>query len=68
MERTTSSFGAGPRTCIGRNISILEIYKLVPAILTNFEIELADPEEVWSLHNAWFVKQSNFKVRLRRRR
>ena len=38
MERHLLSFGAGARTCIGKNISFLEIYKLVPAILQRFEV------------------------------
>jgi hypothetical protein len=32
-----------------------------------WQIELADPEKEWKLHNAWFVKQSEFFVRLRLR-
>lgn len=32
------SFGAGSRTCIGKNISYLEMYKLVPAVLRTFEV------------------------------
>jgi cytochrome P450 len=31
-------FGMGSRTCIGRNISLLEIYKLVPSMLRRFEV------------------------------
>lgn len=31
-------FGAGSRTCIGKNISLLEIYKLVPSMLRGFEV------------------------------
>jgi cytochrome P450 len=31
-------FGAGSRTCIGKNISLLEIYKLVPSFLRRFEV------------------------------
>jgi cytochrome P450 len=31
-------FGAGSRTCIGKNISLLEIYKLVPSVLRSFEV------------------------------
>ncbi|TKX22879.1 cytochrome P450 monooxygenase-like protein 25 [Elsinoe australis] len=65
MEGYLFSFGAGARTCIGKNISLLEMYKLVPAVLRAFEIELAESEKEWTLHNAWFVKQSDFNVRLR---
>ncbi|OAP62534.1 hypothetical protein AYL99_01761 [Fonsecaea erecta] len=67
MDKALFTFGAGSHTCIGKNISLLEMYKLVPALLMKFEIELADPTRTWELHNAWFVKQSEFKVRLRRR-
>lgn len=38
MKATMFQFGAGARTCIGRNISLLEIYKLVPSFLTRFEV------------------------------
>ncbi|GME59387.1 cytochrome p450 [Neofusicoccum parvum] len=65
MKNCLFAFGAGARTCIGKNISLLEIYKLVPAVLRSFEISLVNPEEEWTIHNAWFVKQSNFHVRLR---
>lgn len=38
MKAAMFQFGAGPRTCIGKNISLLEIYKLVPTLLRNFEV------------------------------
>lgn len=38
MKATMFQFGAGARTCIGRNISLLEIYKLVPTFLRTFEV------------------------------
>ena len=76
MEGTMFQFGAGSRTCIGKNISLLEIYKLVPSFLRRFEvcsftcrprnrlilaqIHFVDPSQQWKLHNAWFVKQYNF--------
>ncbi|KAL2429478.1 Cytochrome P450 monooxygenase [Exophiala dermatitidis] len=68
MENSIFSFGAGSRTCIGKNVSLLELYKLVPAVLMRFEIELADPSKEWKLHNAWFLKQSDFNVRLKSRK
>lgn len=37
MKATMFQFGAGARTCIGKNISLLEVYKLVPSFLRRFE-------------------------------
>lgn len=60
-------FGAGSRTCIGKNISLLEVYKLVPSFLRRFEVEFDRPGREWKLHNAWFVKQLDFYVKFRER-
>ncbi|KAF2850009.1 pisatin demethylase [Plenodomus tracheiphilus IPT5] len=68
MNNMLLSFGAGSRACIGRNVSLLEIYKLVPALLHRYELSLADPEAEWKLHNAWFVRQTEFYVRLKSRK
>lgn len=38
MDGCMIQFGMGPRTCIGKNISLLEIYKLVPSLLRRFEV------------------------------
>lgn len=38
MNGAMFQFGAGARTCIGKNISLLEIYKLVPTFLRNFKV------------------------------
>ncbi|KAL8835023.1 MAG: hypothetical protein Q9176_007166 [Flavoplaca citrina] len=46
----------------GKNISLLEMYKLIPTFLRRFEVFLADPGQEWKLHNAWFVRQLNFDV------
>ncbi|KAL8825167.1 MAG: hypothetical protein Q9191_004576 [Dirinaria sp. TL-2023a] len=62
MEGCMFQFGMGSRTCIGKNISLLEMYKLVPSFLRRFEISFAHPEQEWKLHNAWFVKQHNFNT------
>lgn len=38
MNSLLFSFGAGARTCIGKNISLLELHKLVPAVLRKFQV------------------------------
>lgn len=67
MKSTMLHFGAGARTCIGKNISLLEIYKLVPSFLRRFELRLEDESQDWKTHNAWFVGQKEFKTRFRPR-
>jgi cytochrome P450 len=67
MNATMIQFGMGSRTCIGKNISLLEVYKLVPSLLRRFDIEFEDPRAEWHLINAWFVKQTNFFAKFTRR-
>ena len=43
MRASMFHFGAGSRTCIGRNISLMEIYKLIPTFLRRFEVSSRRP-------------------------
>jgi cytochrome P450 len=38
MVRSTFTFGAGSRTCIGKNVSLLEIYKVIPSLFWRYEV------------------------------
>jgi cytochrome P450 len=66
MKRTDLAFGWGKRICLGRNISYLEIYKAVPTLLLEFDIELVN-EGNWKTSNRFFVRQSNMDCYLKRR-
>lgn len=68
MDHHILSFGAGKRTCLGRNIAMLELLKVVPALLLRYDMELANPGKQWKLHNAWAVKQKGLDVLFRRRK
>lgn len=57
-------FGAGTRTCIGKNISILEISKVIPQLLRRYDFSLL--QETLRYNNMWFVKQTNVKVSIER--
>jgi len=67
MDRYMFQFGAGSRTCIGKNISLSEIHKLIPQFVRNYRLELVHPEREWETSCHWFSKQRGFDVRLIKR-
>lgn len=38
MNAAMLHFGAGSKTCLGKHIALLEIYKLVPSFLRKFDV------------------------------
>ena len=53
--RSFFAFGAGTRTCIGRNIAFIEIQKVITQLLRQCEETLAEPEKEWNMSNVWMV-------------
>ncbi|KAF2176566.1 cytochrome P450 [Zopfia rhizophila CBS 207.26] len=45
MEAAQFTFGVGPRVCLGKDIAIMELYKLLPETIRQFDIELKKPGE-----------------------
>jgi hypothetical protein len=46
----------------------LEINKLVPQILRQFDFELSlQPDQDWKLHDYWFVKQTGLICKIKDR-
>ncbi|KAL6706818.1 hypothetical protein ACN47E_005154 [Coniothyrium glycines] len=69
MDRNFLSFGAGTRTCIGKNISLLEMYKVIPQIVSRYDFELIQDKKtgnVFTWTTRWFAKP-DFKCLVRRR-
>lgn len=57
-------FGAGHRVCIGKNISYLEVYKVVPELLRRFEVcYILFPSFSLIDHAAWLVKYDADKIK-----
>ncbi|KAF8862114.1 cytochrome P450 oxidoreductase [Acephala macrosclerotiorum] len=67
MNSAMFAFGMGSKECLGKSISYLEMYKLIPTILRRYTLSLADPEKEWKIENSFFVKQTEFYVQLQRR-
>ena len=67
MHRFFFAFGAGARVCLGKNLGWLEMSKLIPLLLLNFDIELADPRVALGEKAWWFVKQEGLIMKVRAR-
>ncbi|PBP28062.1 hypothetical protein BUE80_DR001008 [Diplocarpon rosae] len=65
VEKYSLAFGMGSRTCTGKNISLLEMSKVIPQIVRKFEFVLEEDcrDDLRSL-NRWFVEQQNFRGRV----
>ncbi|KAK4500741.1 hypothetical protein PRZ48_008931 [Zasmidium cellare] len=70
MESSWCPFGAGSRTCIGRNVSLLEISKLVPELVRRFEFEMGGELERDGLRTRgeFFLHVENLRLRVWRLR
>ncbi|POS69688.1 cytochrome P450 oxidoreductase [Diaporthe helianthi] len=70
MNAMYMPFGLGSRTCIGKNISLLEISKVIPHFVRNFDATLIEPlSKMTELpsYNAWFVGIKDFRVNVKPR-
>ncbi|KAI2616509.1 cytochrome P450 [Hypoxylon sp. NC1633] len=61
------TFGGGSYVCIGRYIAQMEVYKVVAMLITNFEIELSDPDCEWEVVASWFPRQKGLRCNIKRR-
>jgi cytochrome P450 len=66
MEKSFFAFGAGNRVCLGKNISYIEMRKIIPEVVREFDISLPNGVE-WEVKNMWFTQQSMPKCVLKRR-
>ena len=67
MEKSFFAFGAGTRTCLGKHISMIEMAKIIPQLLREFEVKLANPKKEWVIDNTWFVQQTGLNCILSKR-
>ena len=66
MEKAILHFGAGSRTCIGRNIAWTEMHKTIPELLRCFEFSMSH-DRPWKTINSAFIMQQDITVHVKRR-
>lgn len=66
LDRYFIIFGVGSRTCIGKNISLMEIQETIPALVRLFEFEAVSARP-WETNDSWFVKQLHYNCRIKLR-
>jgi cytochrome P450 len=67
MERNLLSFGAGKRSCLGKNIAMLELHKIVSALLLRYDFQMVNPGMEWKLKNSWVISQKGLDMFVFRR-
>ncbi|KAK2608295.1 hypothetical protein N8I77_006913 [Diaporthe amygdali] len=66
LEAGILTFGGGRRICIGRYVGILEIKKILPFLILNYDIRVVDPHR-FQYENSWFFFQKGLYARIQKR-
>jgi cytochrome P450 len=62
MEQSFFAFDTGSRTCIGKNILLVEMVKTVSQLLRKFEVTLTYWDRGWKTKNSWFVQKGQYVI------
>lgn len=62
----SKQFGGGSHLCIGRNLALLEINKVIPRLLRDYRFELAYPGRPLKVHSSFFVVQEGLEVYIKK--
>ncbi|KAL4875056.1 cytochrome P450 [Aspergillus karnatakaensis] len=65
-EAAVLTFGAGRRVCLGRHIAMLELKKIVPALVLRYDFEIQDAKR-YQVENCWFFRQYGMDVTVKKR-
>lgn len=68
MDKHMLAFGGGTRTCIGKNIALIELFKLTPQLIWNYRFEFYDKSKTeWKTRNTFFARQHGIITRVEAR-
>ncbi|KAG9567209.1 hypothetical protein KCU71_g3513, partial [Aureobasidium melanogenum] len=67
MRTNMFTFGAGARNCIGKNLAMMQLTKIIVGLYRNFDITLADQSKDWNVSGGWLTRQSEMDMILTKR-
>ncbi|KAI0446171.1 cytochrome P450 [Xylaria telfairii] len=67
MRTNMFTFGAGARNCIGKNLAMMQLTKIIVELYRHFEITLVDSSKDWTVSGGWLTRQSDMDVILSKR-
>lgn len=66
MKSSLFTFSSGKYSCLGQNISRMEITKFVPSVMQTYNISLVKPDKDWTLIPGAFAIPTDFVVRMKK--
>ncbi|USP74120.1 hypothetical protein yc1106_01394 [Curvularia clavata] len=67
MDKHLFTFGYGSRTCIGRNLALVELHKFVGQFVRQFDAVLVEKDQPFKLRSQWFTVHDDMLARLKPR-
>ncbi|KAK0717508.1 cytochrome protein [Lasiosphaeria miniovina] len=67
MNNADLSFGGGSRSCLGKHMGLMQVYKVVATLALRYDIALAYPDREWKVINSWFPRQEGLEAVIAKR-
>ena len=68
LEQSYIPFSVGPRSCVGRNLAMLELLKFIGTFFYRYDFELANPKQTTLRTSEGFLrKPTESFIKIRRR-
>lgn len=58
----------GSRSCVGKNIALVEVHKYIAQFSRHFDAELVNKESPWVTKSQWFAIQKDFWITIKERK
>ncbi|KAF2238438.1 cytochrome P450 [Viridothelium virens] len=65
MGRADVRFGKGSRSCLGRHVAELELFKIIPVLVDLLEFEMDPPDKEWEVEYLFLSKQTGMDVKIK---